>query len=47
MSAITLPISAKSTCATNTSSPSDDGIGESQVTTLMPLACAALAAGTI
>ena len=47
MSAMTLPVSAKSTWATKTSSPSADGIGESQVTTLMPLACAALAAGTI
>ena len=47
MSAMTLPVSVKSTWATNTSSPSADGIGESQVTTLMPLACAALAAGTI
>ena len=28
-------------------SPSAEGIGESHVTTLMPLACAALAAGTI
>ncbi len=47
MSAMTLPVSVKSTWATKTSSPSADGIGESQVTTLMPLACAALAAGTI
>ena len=47
MSAITLPVSEKSTWATNTSSPSADGIGESQVTTLSPLALAALTAGTI
>ena len=47
MSAMTLPVSVKSTWATKTSSPSADGIGESQVTTLMPLSCAALAAGTI
>ena len=46
MSAITLPVSEKSTWA-NTSSPSADGIGESQVTTLSPLALAALTAGTI
>ena len=44
MSAMTLPISLKSTCATNTLSPSPDGMGESQVTTLVPAACAAAAA---
>src|SRR5882757_5039738 len=42
MSAMTLPVSLKSTWATKTSSPSAEGIGESQVTTVMPLACAAV-----
>ena len=36
MSAMVLPMSLKSTCATKTDSPSADGIGESQVTTLVP-----------
>src|SRR5689334_271654 len=47
MSAITLPVSLKSTCATNRLSPSAVGMGESQVTTLMPASAAALAAGPI
>ncbi len=46
MSAMTMPVSSKSTWAMNTCSPSPDGIGESQVTTVMPLSRAALTAGT-
>ena len=47
MSAMTLPVSLKSTWATKTCSPWAEGIGESQVTTVMPLSRAALAAGPI
>jgi len=47
MSAMTTPISLKSTCATNSVSPAAEGMGLSQVTTLVPAACAASAAGTI
>ncbi len=47
MSAMTTPVSLKSTCAMKTCSPSADGIGESQVTTVMPASRAALAAGAI
>jgi phosphate transport system permease protein len=36
MSAITVPVSSKSTWATNACSPSAEGIGESQVTTVIP-----------
>src|SRR3990172_8322976 len=47
MSALTVPVSSKSTWAMNNCSPSADGMGESQVTTLIPAATAALAAGAI
>ena len=47
MSAMTLPMPAKSTCATKSDSPLADGIGESQVTTFVPAFWAAWAAGTI
>ena len=47
MSAITVPVSSKSTWATKRSSPSPDGIGESQPTTVMPASFAALIAGSI
>ncbi len=47
MSAMVLPISLKSTWATKTCSPSAEGMGESQVTTVTPLSRAALAAGAI
>jgi hypothetical protein len=47
MSAITWPVSSKSTWATNTSSPSPDGIGESHVTTWTPASVAACTAGSI
>ena len=47
MSAITTPVSSKSTWATNTCSPSADGICESQVTTVSPASRAATAAGAI
>ena len=47
MSAITTPVWSKSTWATNTCSPSADGIWESQVTRARPFSRAALAAGTI
>ena len=47
MSAMTLPISLKSTWATKTVSPSADGIGESQVTTLVPASWASTATGAI
>ena len=45
MSAMTVPVSSKSTWATKTSSPSAEGIGESQVTTVRPASWAASAAG--
>ena len=41
MSAITTPVSSKSTCATNKLSPSPEGIGESQLTTATPASVAA------
>ena len=47
MSAITVPVSLKSTWAMKRSSPSADGIGESQVTTFAPASLAFLTAGTI
>ena len=47
MSAMTTPVWSKSTWATNTCSPSADGIWESQVTRARPFSRAALAAGTI
>ncbi len=47
MSAITLPVSSKSTWATNRLSPAPDGIGESQLTTTMPASAAAWIAGSI
>ena len=47
MTAIVLPISLKSTWATNTDSPSPDGIGESHVTTFVPAVCAAAAVAPI
>ena len=47
MSAMTMPVSSKSTCATNRLSPSADGIGESHVTTLIPPSAAVFAAGAI
>ena len=47
MSAITTPIEPKSTCATKKASPAPFGIGLSQVTTLVPAAAAASAAGAI
>ena len=40
MSAITTPVSSKSTWATNRLSPSPEGIGESHATTGMPAAAA-------
>ena len=47
MSAMTLPVSLKSTWATKRLSPFADGIGESHATILTPAACAACAAGAI
>ena len=47
MSAITLPVSSKSTWATNRLSPAADGIGESQLTTAMPASAAACVAVSI
>ncbi len=47
MSAMVAPISLKSTWATNTCSPSPEGMGESQVTTVTPASRAAWAAGAI
>ena len=47
MSAITWPVSSKSTWATNTLSPSAVGIGESHVTTTPPASTTDCAAGTI
>ena len=47
MSAITWPVSSKSTWATNRLSPAPDGIGESQLTTGMPASAAACVAGSI
>ena len=47
MSAITVPVSSKSTWATNTLSPSPEGIGESQLTTLTPASTADFTAGSI
>jgi hypothetical protein len=47
MSAITTPVSSKSTCATKTLSPLADGIGESQLTTVTPACTAELTAGSI
>ena len=43
MSAITTPSEPKSTWATKNASPAPFGIGLSQVTTLVPAACAASA----
>ncbi len=45
MSAMTVPVSLKSTWATKTCSPWAEGIGESQVTTVMPAFWAASADG--
>ena len=45
--AITIPVSLKSTCAMKSCSPSAEGMGESHVTTVIPFALAALAAGAI
>ena len=47
MSAITVPVSSKSTWATKSDSPSPEGMGLSQVTTRVPASCAAWAAGAI
>ena len=47
MSAMTTPVSSKSTCAMKTLSPSPDGIGESQATTVTPASAAARTAGSI
>ena len=47
MSAITVPVSSKSTWATNRLSPAPDGIGESQLTTAMPASAASWTAGSI
>ena len=46
MSAITWPVSSKSTWATNRLSPAPEGIGESQLTTVMPASAAAWVAGS-
>ena len=47
MSAITVPVSSKSTWATNRLSPSPEGIGESQLTTLTPASTADFTDGSI
>ena len=47
MSAMTAPVSSKSTWATNRSSPLPDGIGESQLTTAAPESCSCLMDGSI
>src|SRR5918999_1899981 len=47
MSAITVPVSSKSTCATKTLSPSPDGIGESHDTTVAPASVSCFTAGSI
>ena len=46
-SAITVPVSSKSTWAMKTLSPSPDGIGESHETTVAPASAACLTAGSI
>ena len=47
MSAMTFPVSSKSTWATKRLSPLPEGIGESQLTTVMPASAAACMAGSI
>ena len=46
MSAITWPVSSKSTWATKRLSPAADGIGESHATTVMPASAASCVAGS-